>query len=428
MIIPKLNKYQKYLIFATFLFGSVFFSAFVKADDPSITQLNDAQQKALADKQDQIDAINAQIKAYKQIIGLKQRQGSTLADQITSLEAQANKLELEISVNKDKITNLADQISALVSRITEKENLFNKQKQMLSELMRVYYSDYSSGKDMLILSSAETLSFLNQEDWTTQVGDKINELLASIRNLRESLINERVSLEEKKKEANDINVKLTAQGDYLDSAKTTKAQLLTKTQAETTKYNSLVDNLQQQRDEIENEINSLESGKLDELNLADMPAFKHGLLTYPLTKHILTQGYGKTSFAKTSKFYGTSGFHNGLDFGTPTGTNVMAAADGKVVAIGNNGNYAYGRYIAIDHGNGIITMYGHLSAYKVSRGDTVKEGDTIGKSGNTGNSTGPHVHFSVFSAKTFDIVPSKYVSSLKDIPIGATVNPSVYLP
>lgn len=425
MIIP--NKHQKYLILAVLLCGSMFFSAFVHADDPSITQLNDAQKKALADKQDQIDAINAKIKAYKQIIGLKQRQGSTLADQIASLEAQAKKLELEIGVNKEKITSLASDIASLTSRIAEKEALFNRQKQMLSELMRVYYSDYSDEKAVLIFSSSETLSFLNQENWTTQTGDKINELLASIRDLRESLISERASLEDKKKEADDLNVKLSAQGDYLDSTKTTKAQLLAKTQAEATKYNNLVDDLQQQRDEIENEINSLESGKLDELNLSDMPSFKHGRLEYPLEKHILTQGYGKTSFAKSSGFYkGT--FHNGLDFGTPIGTSVLAAADGKVVAIGNNGKYAYGRYIAIDHGNGIITMYGHLSAYKVSRGDTVKEGDTIGKAGNTGNSTGPHVHFSVFSAKTFDIVPSKIVSSLKDIPIGATVNPSVYLP
>ena len=69
-----------------------------------------------------------------------------------------------------------------------------------------------------------------------------------------------------------------------------------------------------------------------------------------------------------------------------------------------------------------------MSAYVKSKGDTVKAGDTIAKSGNTGNSTGPHLHFTVFSAKSFETVPSKYVSSLKDIPVGATVNPRNYLP
>jgi murein DD-endopeptidase MepM/ murein hydrolase activator NlpD len=99
-----------------------------------------------------------------------------------------------------------------------------------------------------------------------------------------------------------------------------------------------------------------------------------------------------------------------------------------VVATGNNGRYAYGRWIAVDHGNGIVTMYGHLSSIVKSKGSIVKKGDTIAKSGNTGNSTGPHVHFTVFSAKSFEVVPSKSVLSVKDIPIGATVNPKNYLP
>lgn len=190
----------------------------------------------------------------------------------------------------------------------------------------------------------------------------------------------------------------------------------------------MVDQLQDEKDAIENEIESFESSKVGELNLKDMPSFKKGLLAYPVSKVVFSQGYGKTSFAKTSKFYGKSAFHNGLDFAMPTGTKILAAADGKVIATGNNGRYAYGRWMAVDHGNGIVTMYGHLSSVSKSKGSSVKEGDTIAKSGNTGNSTGPHLHFTVFSAKSFEIVPSKSVSSVKDIPVGATVNPKNYLP
>lgn len=402
------------LFLAALLCSGVLFSAFANAADTG-------------NLTDQLDAINAKIRAYNQIIDLKQRSASTLAGQIQSLEAQAGKLQLEIDLNQQKLDDLEGNITSLSSRIVEKETVVNSQKQMLSELMRLYYSDYSDTSATLIFSSNETLSFLNQENWTTQVSGKIGELLDSVKALRESLVSERVILETKKKETDTLHAQLNTQNDYLESAKENKAGLLTKTQAETAKYNNLVDDLQKQRDDIENEIQDLESGKLSTLDLKDMPSFKHGLLAYPLNTHTLSQGYGKTSFARSSGMY-KSGFHNGLDFGTPTGTNVMAAADGKVVAIGNNGRYAYGRYIAIDHGNGIVTMYGHLSAYKVSRGETVKEGDVIAKSGSTGNSTGPHLHFTVFSTKSFDIVASKIVSSLKDIPVGATVNPSVYLP
>ncbi len=158
-----------------------------------------------------------------------------------------------------------------------------------------------------------------------------------------------------------------------------------------------------------------------------MPAYKKGLLSYPVKNIAISQGYGKTSFAKSSRYY-KNGFHNGIDYALPSGSDVLAAANGKVVAIGNNGKYAYGKWMAIDHGNGIVTLYGHLSAYKQSKGDRVGRGEVIAKSGNTGYSTGPHLHFTVFSTKSFVVVASKKVSSVKDIPVGATVNPKNYLP
>jgi murein DD-endopeptidase MepM/ murein hydrolase activator NlpD len=252
-------------------------------------------------------------------------------------------------------------------------------------------------------------------------------VLAQTEELKRTLELERADITQKKEAAATLAEQLDKRSDYLESTKDTKASLLAKTQTEVKKYDTLVDQLEEEREEIENEIALLEAGKIDALNLKDMPPFKKGLLSYPVKDPRLTQGYGKTSFAKTSKFYKNS-FHNGYDYGLPSGSDVMSAADGKVVAIGNNGRYAYGRWMAVDHGNGILTMYGHLSSYKKSRGDKVKRGDVIAKSGNTGNSTGPHLHFTVFSTKTFEIVPSKTVSSVKDIPVGATVSPGNYLP
>jgi murein DD-endopeptidase MepM/ murein hydrolase activator NlpD len=86
--------------------------------------------------------------------------------------------------------------------------------------------------------------------------------------------------------------------------------------------------------------------------------------------------------------------HAGIDIAVPTGTPIKAADDGTVVWVGWDGNY--GRCIRIDHGGGhIVTLYAHLSGYTVEEGDTVHRGDVIGYSGNTGYSTGPHLHFEV---------------------------------
>ena len=87
------------------------------------------------------------------------------------------------------------------------------------------------------------------------------------------------------------------------------------------------------------------------------------------------------------------GMHNGIDIAIVTGTPVKAAADGKVIYSGVNGGY--GIMVIIDHGNGVETRYAHHSRNVVKVGDSVHRGQVIAYSGNTGNSTGPHLHFEI---------------------------------
>jgi murein DD-endopeptidase MepM/ murein hydrolase activator NlpD len=87
--------------------------------------------------------------------------------------------------------------------------------------------------------------------------------------------------------------------------------------------------------------------------------------------------------------------HEGVDFAVPQGTPVYAAADGVVAGAKPNGGY--GNWIQIDHGDGVSTVYGHLSRFApgISAGATVERGQLVALSGNTGRSTGPHLHFEV---------------------------------
>ena len=88
---------------------------------------------------------------------------------------------------------------------------------------------------------------------------------------------------------------------------------------------------------------------------------------------------------------GESSMHRGIDFVPGYGAPVFAIADGNVVVAGGGGEY--GNYVVIDHGTGLSTAYGHLSAILVSAGQPVKAGQQVGRVGSTGNSTGPHLHF-----------------------------------
>lgn len=98
----------------------------------------------------------------------------------------------------------------------------------------------------------------------------------------------------------------------------------------------------------------------------------------------------------------TQGIHpqNAVDLGCPVGTTLRAAAGGRViVATASGWNGGYGKYIVIQHAGGIQTLYGHLSQVNVGVGETVNQGEVIGATGNSGNSTGPHVHFEVRGAR-----------------------------
>ncbi|HEV8325769.1 MAG TPA: M23 family metallopeptidase [Myxococcota bacterium] len=106
------------------------------------------------------------------------------------------------------------------------------------------------------------------------------------------------------------------------------------------------------------------------------------------------RGYVTSNFgSRIDELTGERRMHPGLDVSAPIGTPVRAPADGRVVFAGDD--YGYGKAVEIDHGRGLSTKFGHLSAFKVAPGAEVKRGDIIALTGNTGRSTGPHLHYEV---------------------------------
>ena len=109
---------------------------------------------------------------------------------------------------------------------------------------------------------------------------------------------------------------------------------------------------------------------------------------------------------RTDPVNGKKGFHSGVDFRGPRGQDIIATADGVISKSFRNGSY--GNYIEINHGNGYTTKFAHMKKLLVKRGDRVKRGQVIGTLGNTGRSTGPHLHYEVlFHNKPVN--PSKFM-------------------
>lgn len=106
--------------------------------------------------------------------------------------------------------------------------------------------------------------------------------------------------------------------------------------------------------------------------------------------------------------------HTGIDYACPTGTEILASADGTVTFVGNL-DTGYGKYIRIQHPDGNVTLYAHLSKVFVREGQNVKQGQVIGLSGSTGNSTGPHLHFEMRGSDGEPFDPMESLHSFADI-------------
>lgn len=167
------------------------------------------------------------------------------------------------------------------------------------------------------------------------------------------------------------------------------------------------------------------TSSLDQLHALRMSALTGATmvgLTMGLTRNATTADWIKANSApnlwpvegqvtgsfgeRIDPFNGEGAFHSGVDIGSTYGRQIIAPADGIVLATENLGGY--GKCILIDHGNSISTRYGHLSGFAVTAGQRVQRGDVIGYVGESGRSTGPHLHYEVRINNT-PVNPYKYL-------------------
>ena len=173
------------------------------------------------------------------------------------------------------------------------------------------------------------------------------------------------------------------------------------------KHNSLMRDMHEQIDELDRasiyqqgEFESLLKSLEDQQNLlASTPAIR------PISRGEKSWVTSKFGY-RQSPFTGQKEFHQGYDISTREGTPIMATADGVVIFVGRKG--LLGNCIIIDHGHGMVTRYGHAEKFLKKRGEKVKRWEPIGLVGNTGRSTGPHVHYEV-RLNGIPVNPEKYI-------------------
>ncbi len=162
-----------------------------------------------------------------------------------------------------------------------------------------------------------------------------------------------------------------------------------------------LDELSRQLENREQQLNVLENMLMSRnLHKEVFPAGR------PITKGWLSSKYG----TRNDPFTGKPEFHKGVDLAGKEGSGIISVAAGVVTWAGKR--YGYGNLVEVTHGNGYVTRYGHAKEVLVKMGETIKKGQKVALLGNTGRSTGPHVHFEVWmDGHTVD--PSKYIQASK---------------
>ena len=313
------------------------------------------------------------------------------------------------------------------NNIFDTQEKIDKQKNTIGQLL--LFMDRRDKDNLLsiILKNNDLSDYFRQTQSAITVNANLMNLVDDLQNTENQLNQDKDNLEDKKVDLESLKQQQNAQKISLGQVTTGKDQLLKKTKSQEAAYQKLLAETEELQRQANLEIFRLEDQMRRAIDPNSLPLARPGILAWPVEGR-QSQSYGciETAFARRnypSCNNKKGGFHNGLDIAAKYGTPLHAAENGRVIAVGN-APYAYGIWAAVEHENGLVTAYTHMSVRSVGVGQEVKRGDVVGNMGSTGLSTGSHIHFMVYAPKTFTTKQSK-ISGL--LPIGATLNPLEYL-
>lgn len=334
---------------------------------------------------------------------------SDVAKYVRTLDLQMTNLLDKIDTNKKQIKEVKQEIE----EVNEEYNTALEKQQEQYEGMKAHikymYENSDSNYLVYLMESRSLADFLSREEYVQKVTDYDKVLLTRYQQVLDEVTVAQQRAEEKKKQVTAAKNSLKYEKQKLDQLSDEKTRqievyqgIVKENQQNVADYAAQIaaqekeieDILQQGRSNIAQQEQAGESVQV-------MPTTGEYAWPLPVAGRITsTFGYRKAPTA------GASSYHKGVDIAVNTGTNVLACKEGKVVLARYSASA--GNYVAIYHGGGIYSYYMHCSQLKTSVGKRVQKGQVIARSGSTGISTGPHLHFAMFKSGNY-VNPMYYV-------------------
>ena len=376
-------------------------------------------QSQIDELKEQRNVIRAQRQEKQAIVEALEAEKADVVAQKQAMDERNMYTLQQIQLNNQEIELYDEMIAEKAAELEEAQRLENEQLERYRA--RVRAMEENGGYNILaIISKSDSFS-----DMLTAMDD-VGEIMESDRQLEDAYIAARentesvkADYEDTRSELEELKAQLKAEQEELEKDIEEAIQIILDLENDLENRQAEYDAIMAAEDAanatIDKLVAELEAQRAAEAAAAAAAAGgssgggsanASGSFLWPVASYV----YVSSRFGlRVHPITGKTKSHTGIDIASNQGTAVYASDGGTVTLAGWNGGY--GNCIMIDHGNGYVTLYGHLSSISVSVGQTVSQGTTIGAVGSTGNSTGPHLHFEVLKNGT-RIDPEQFFSGL----------------
>ena len=328
---------------------------------------------------------------------------------VSTLDMQMTNLLDNIDANKEDIEDIKEEIQSVNE---EYDNALGRQQEQYDGMkahIKYMYENSDSNYLVYLMKSRTLAEFLSREEYVEKVTNYDKVLLNKYQQVLDEVTIARQKAEEKQREVTATKNSLKYEKEKLEQLSDEKTRQIKIYQGLVADNRQNVASYAAQIADQEKEVEAILQEGRDKISQSEksgdtvqiMPTNGEYAWPLPVSGRITsTFGYRKAPTA------GASSYHKGVDIAVNTGTNVLACKEGKVVTAAYSSSA--GNYVAIYHGGGIYSYYMHCSQLKTSVGKHVEKGQVIARSGSTGISTGPHLHFAMYKSGNY-VNPMYYV-------------------
>ena len=320
-----------------------------------------------------IKVTEAQIVEGRRQMEQLQGQIGDYQNKIYRTQAEINELTIRLNETKQRIKEVLDELNRI-------EEQFEAQNEALSERLRAMYKAGDAGMLSVLFGSVSMTELLTNVEMMKKVYELDDQFLNSISDHYDEVNEKKNELVELRDQLEKQNEELNTKRNSLEGSMYAVEQLKSQVEGDVATKIAQLESFKREADALKAEIVRLQTAM----------AYAGGVMCWPAASgYYITSPFGY----RMHPILGYRDFHTGIDIGAAYGTNILAANSGKVITAAYH--WAYGYYVMIDHGGGIVTLYAHSSRLLVRVGDTVQRGQVIALVGSTGMSTGAHLHFEV---------------------------------